>query len=212
MTSEGSALCLVAAGLEAVQLQPGDILFVRGDSAVSNAIVRLSRRRGEMEAAYVSHVGIVDVAGPLLDAEILEAVGRVRRTTIRESYLGRDCAIAVARPRGLSERDRELLLAEVRRYEGRAYGWGKIALHFLDATLCGGRVVFRRLGGNRWPICSWLVARGYAAIGRGFGADVSVAAAQPDDIWDFAANREEHYEWPTGRRRLWHLEFWQPSC
>lgn len=193
--------------LAKVQLEPGDIVFVRGDGFVSNAILRLTRRRGE-GPSWVSHVAIVDVGGPLLTAELLEAVGRVRRTTIRDSYLGRDCAIAVARPRGLTERDREVLLAEVRRYEGRAYGWGKLALHFLDAALAGGREVFRRLSNDRWPICSWLVARGYAALGWTFGANVTVAGAQPDDIWDYCAEHPEKYAWPTGRRRLWHLEFW----
>ena len=73
-------------------------------------------------------------------------------------------------------------------YVGRRYGWPAIVAHFLDWLFQGAYFFRRIIGGDKYPICSWVVAHAYKEVGLHFG--VEARAASPDDIWDFAV--EEH--------------------
>lgn len=82
-----------------------------------------------------------------------------------------------------------MVAQKARGYEGRKYGWGKIAAHLGDWML-GGRYVWRRLARmDKYPICSWVVASSYGEVGENFG--VKVGEASPDDIWDWCLKRGE---------------------
>ena len=54
-----------------------------------------------------------------------------------------------------------------------------------------GAYVFRRLAGDRYPICSWLVAHSFKKARLFFGVEAD--EAQPDDIWDFAQQNPGRY-------------------
>ena len=149
---------------EPIVLRPCDILFVRGSSWYSRAVLWASREPGE-QPSMISHVGLVDTPGTLATAEILEAVLRVRRGTIGEFYRGKPSLLTVARPFTLSERQRKVILEKSRSMEGRAYGYGKLFLHLLDSLL-GHAYLFRRLARSRMPICSWHLASSFAAGSR----------------------------------------------
>jgi hypothetical protein len=182
-----------------VELLPCDIVMVRGAGWLSRRIMKATQSRRE-EPSEISHVDLVDVAGAVETAEILGAVGTVRKTTIASAYADGRTGIAIARPLNLTMADEVAILETARALEGRRYGYGKLLLHLLDSWL-GGRYVFRRLGSLKsWPICSWLVAHAYAAAGCGFG--IAVGEATPDDIWDFCSERRDRYRWPLGQETL----------
>lgn len=175
---------------EHVQLEAGDIFLTRGNAFVSRAIRWFTRRVGE-DRTKVNHVGIIVEPGTELDAIAVEAL-----TTVREHSLGRyarkaKTSVAVFRPVGLSGPEIETIVAQARIHVGRKYGYRKVAAHLADWVLQGA-YVFRRLtrDGN-YPICSWIVAYAFHAVGKNFG--VEPGAANPDDIWDFVDRHPEHY-------------------
>lgn len=182
-----------------VELHPADVVLVRGDAWISRQILAATRDRGE-EPSVVSHVGLIDVGGPLADAQILEAAGvRVVRRTMREAYGEGGSLVAVARPTFLTAPERERLLATSRRLEGRAYGWAKLPLHLLDAwtgKALGLRrtpLVFRRLALSPLPICSWHVEQAYAVAGYRFARH-----AAPDDVYDRILADAASWSWVFG--------------
>ena len=168
----------------------GDIVFVRGDSWLSRAIRRLTQDRGEA-ATVASHVGILirgsDVLGGAL---IVEALMKVMRHRVNEKYKPGKGKLAVFRPVTLTDNELDSVLETANSYVGRKYGVLKIFLHFGDFCL-GGCYFFRKMGVlDSHPICSYLVAKCFSAVGKDFG--VPDKAASPDDIWDFCL-ASRHY-------------------
>ena len=186
----------VLQGAETVNeyLKPGDVVLTRGRSLISRLIRLCTRRLGETRTR-VNHVGIVVQRGGLLEVEMIEALERVRRHPLAKRYAGSGDEVAVYRCRPLTELQRLKIADCALDFEGRKYGYLKIALHLGDWILQGA-YVFRRLGRmKRYPICSWLVAHAYARgyrPGRSFG--VKPGAASPDDIWDHVTGRPDEWE------------------
>lgn len=191
------------------QLKPGDIVFTRGAGPISRMVRAFTRTFGEPRTK-VNHVGvIVAVAtpplasgtarpfrgvegGPVETAILVEALSTVKRHGLTERYGKRTDRVAVYRPTNLTPKEVRTIVAAAEAYVGRKYGYGKIALHFLDWMLLGA-YAFRRLGRMEdYPICSWLVASAYAKAGKDFG--VAAGAASPDDIWDFCVANAGTYE------------------
>jgi len=88
--------------------------------------------------------------------------------------------------------ERETIVRKAQTYVGRPYGVGQLIFHFLDWLLLGA-YVFRRLGSDKYPICSWVVAHAYAVVGKYFGQPPG--AADPDHIWDFVVAKPDKYQW-----------------
>lgn len=185
-----------------IQLYEGDVVLVRGTSWISRQILKATRDRGE-EPSVVSHVGLIDVGGPLAEAEILEAVGvKVQRRTMREAYGAGSSGIAVARFIQMTPGRCAKLLRASRMLEGRRYGFLKLPLHLLDAWL--GRalflsrtpILFRKLGRSKYPICSWHVAASYGAAGYKFGR--AGLYASPDDVYDHILADAGNWSWVIG--------------
>lgn len=188
-------------------VEPADILFTRGVGPFSGGILWATRSRGEAPTE-VSHVGLFDTAGTLATASLLEAVARVRRTTLPESYLkptgGPAPAVTIARCESLTPFERQKIVYYSRSMENRWYGWGKIPLHLADAAI--GKlsrrkrtpVLFRRLAISPWPICSQHVPSAYAMAGIFFG--LRDKYAQPDDIRDAIVEGRVagQWTWPIG--------------
>ena len=170
-------------------LQPGDIVFTRGTGILSRLIRFFSTTGGESRT-MVNHVAVVTHGGTAGGALIVEAL-----TTVQYNRLWRYATpkneIAIFRARNLSIQEANLVARTAMTYVGRTYGYLKIVTHFLDYFL-GGRYVFRHLTvSDRYPICSWVVAHAYDAVGKRFG--VSDNAASPDDMWDYCVTHPDKY-------------------
>lgn len=172
------------------RFEPCDIVLTRGTGLLSRTIRVLTRGFGEPRTK-VNHVGIVVEGGTVREAVIVEALSTVQEHRLVDQYDDGKTEVAVYRPLNLTDEQRAAVVAASRKYVGRTYGYFKLGLHLLDWMLLGA-YVFRRLGGSRYPICSWLVAEAFGKAGLNFGK--AVGQAQPDDIWDFVTTESEKYE------------------
>jgi hypothetical protein len=176
-----------------VEVQPGDIVFVKGTAWISRAIRWLSRSWGEAKTE-ANHVGVITspVRVPLHLANVTEALHKVRTHSLWDKYAGSGSKIAIYRSSNLGVSERRYLATLARNYTGLRYGYLKIVLHYLDARLLNGMFFFRRLAFlKKFPICSYLVAAVYSELGLDFG--VGAFEAQPDDIWDFVTSNPDKY-------------------
>lgn len=179
------------------KLMPGDIFFTRGSGWISRAIRRLTKSFGEPRTV-ANHVGLIAGAGFGLNAWGIEALSRVRLHKLYDRYADGNSEICIFRPRRLTAGQKEKAVRRAGEFVNRKYGYLKIVLHFLDWFLLGA-YVFRRIGRmDRYPICSYVVASAFKAIGKDFA--VSSYAATPDDIWDFCINHPDRYRmiWQSG--------------
>jgi hypothetical protein len=186
-----------------VPVRCGDIFLSRSNSALGSAIRFFERGRGE-DKSVVNHTGLLlgDVTGDLwsvLSQTIsIEALARVRYGRFW-SFYHNDAAVEIAIycDVTLTDEERRKIRDTALDYRDRIYGGAKLFLHMGDWALARmlfrqDVYVFRRLARIDWaPICSYLVAKGYAAVGRNFG--VTESAATPDDIWDFVHAHPEKY-------------------
>ena len=185
-------------------LEPGDIFLTRGCSFISRAIRFFTRSIGE-KLTKVNHVGIVVQRGDIKTAIIVEALSKVMRHTLWSQYgpPNKDL-VAIYRATNLTSEQVKDIVAETEKQVDKKYGYLMIAAHFLDWLL--GRILgwllgwqfsnvylFRRLiPGNKYPICSWVVADAFAEAGKDFSAEVGMAT--PDDICDFVVKNTDKYE------------------
>ena len=168
-------------------LAPGDLFFTRGAGFVSVLIRRFTQSIGEARSE-VSHVGLVVEGGPIEGAVVVEALSRVRRHRLWARYgHKRRTAVAVYRAKNLNAEQIRKIVEKAEAYRGRRYGWPTIVAHFLDWLLQGAYFFRRIIGGDDYPICSWVVAHAYKEVGLHFG--VEARAASPDDIWDFVVEK-----------------------
>lgn len=168
-------------------------MLTRGHGWVSKAIRAFTRRIGEARSK-VNHVGIaVFGSSPYwMDSEIVEALSSVKLHTIRSNYEDTANRVWVYRAKNITTDERNILALHALSYVGRTYGYLKLATHFLDWVLQGAYVFRRLTNSDRYPICSWVVAKSYARLGLDFGVDAG--QAHPDDIWDFVTSRPDIYE------------------
>ena len=172
------------------RLQPGDIFLTRGTSWFSNAIRICTRRIGE-ERTKVNHVGVVVAGGDTSNADIVEALSKVKKRKM-QAYRGKKTAVAVYRPTNLTKEQIQTIVDKSNDYVGRQYGWFKIVTHLIDWVFQGAYFARRLTQSDNYPICSWCVAQAYAKVGADFG--VEPGAASPDDIWDFVTQNTDKYE------------------
>ena len=181
--------------LTEVYLQPGDIFFTQSGTVLGRLIRRFTQQRGEPRT-LAQHCGLVVNGGYITrgmfpQAWIVEAVSEVKWRAIRTGYGDTGIKLTVYRPLNLSYDARSLIRERARQYIGKKYGHVKIIAHFLDWCL-GGEVVFRTLCKmDNYPICSYLVAKCFQAVGADFG--IRARAASPDDILDFCQVNTDKY-------------------
>lgn len=176
--------------MEEFQYRPADVFLTRGTSLLSRLIRFFTRSLGESRTK-VNHVGIVVSRGPIGEVYVVEALSEVKRHRLVEGYGDGLDEVAVYRPLNTSGKERETIVRKAESYVGRRYGISKIVCHLLDWLLLGA-YLFRRLASDKYPICSWVVAHAFSAVGKNFGQPPGAAA--PDDIWDFVTSNPDKYQ------------------
>lgn len=190
-------------------LLPADVILTRSDTWLGRAI-RAAERRGSDTASY-NHVGVVVSAGELPPQDgdwrlapfgpvMVEALGHVLRRPVWEGYgpqVKDQNAIAVYRPLNLEPGQGQSIARSAMAYVGERYGWWKLFFHLGDAVISkvagrDVRLLRRALFVKSRPICSFLVAKAFAAVGLGFG--VKPGSADPDDVADFCRQNPDKYE------------------
>lgn len=160
-----------------MEVKAGDILAIKGTKFISELICKLTH--GE-----VSHVGLVVGESPAL---VMEALKRVVTRPIEESIADASAALLI-HPRFLDRDARERLVREACRWSASSYSYTKLLLAGLDALF---RTSFfsSNLSSEHHPICSYHVAKAYAAIGFHFGEPAR--SISPQEILDFARRHSE---------------------
>lgn len=180
-------------------LMEGDIVFTQSPTFLGKLIRMFTRESGESKTE-ANHCGIVTNAGSFRSGDfpsamIVEALHKVEHHSLRKSYADTDVQLSIYRPINLSYSEKWKVMVQAESYIGKTYGYGKIILHFLDWVI-GNRQFFRRLVVlERYPICSYLVAKSYSIIGKDFGVKAKIAS--PDDILDFCQQNPKKY------RKIW---------
>jgi hypothetical protein len=176
-----------------ILLEPGDIFLTRGCGCISKAIRYITRSVGEKQTK-VNHVGLVVQRGDIKSAIVVEALSKVMRHTLWSQYGGppKKDFVAVYRATNLTAEQVKDIVAEAGKHVGKKYGTYMIVAHFFDWLLLGVYFFRRLIPGNKYPICSWVVADAFANAGKDFGVEVGMAT--PDDIWDFIEKNPAKYK------------------
>ena len=175
-----------------ILLEPGDIFLTRGSSFISRAIRFFTRSIGE-KRTKVNHVGLVVQRGDVKTAIAVEALCKVMRHKLWICYgPPKKDLVAVYRATNLATEQIKDIVAEAEKHVGKEYGRLMIAAHCLDRLFLG--IYFFRglVSGDKYPICSWVVADAFAEADKDFGVEVGMAT--PDDIWDFVVNNPDKYK------------------
>jgi len=174
-----------------MRLEPCDIFFTQNPSLLGYFIRKFTTRKGE-NPSWANHVGLVVEAGEDLDAIAVEALGRVEKHALKTQYAGTGNHIVIFRPLGLTDSEMKKIVDKMNSFVGYKYGWWKLFLQFGDWCL-GEKVFFRKLATiEKYPICSFAVARSFSTVNRNFG--VSPNAASPDDMIDFCLANPDKYK------------------
>jgi len=175
-----------------ILLEPGDIFLTRGCGFISKAIRFITRSIGE-KRTKVNHVGLVVQSGDMKTAIVVEALSKVMRHILWSQYgpPKKDC-VAVYRATNLTAERVKDIVTEAEKQVGKKYGFLMIAAHSKDWFFLGIYFFRRLIPGNKYPICSWVVADAFAEADKDFG--VKVGMATPDDIWDFIQNNPDKYK------------------
>lgn len=176
--------------IEDVLLKPCDIFFTHGESFISKSIRYFEAPFGHA-AEKVNHVGIVVKEGTIKNAQVVEALTKVKKHTLYEQYHNAKDQVIIYRPLDLREFEKRLIIAKALKYVGDDYGYLKIVMHLLD-YFTGKHYFFRRFAkSDNYPICSWVVSFSYKAVRRYFDCDPGMAA--PSDIYNFCVNNPYKY-------------------
>ena len=168
-----------------IELHRGDIVLVASDGLIAWLIRKVSRK-GSESPTYVNHAMLVTNGGTVRAATVIDAQPPVVSEAMLRDYAGH--LVAVYRSRELSDFLARDIVVYAMQYHGAWYGLSKIVLHLL------GLQRFARF--DRWPICSWVVARPYDYAKRWtFGKPAN--EVDPDDIYDYCEAHPEKWECVT---------------
>lgn len=171
-----------------MMLLPCDVFVTRGKGVFARGIRWATRDRGET-ATEVNHVGAIVEAGDWSEVRCIEALETVQLHSIAEKYDANGHGVAVYRPANLTVDQQSTILTYLHNHVGNSYGYGKIALHLLRKVT--GRQFWLHHQTDRWPICSYLIARAWKEAGLDFGCDERLAT--PDDVHDFCRANPDKY-------------------
>ena len=133
---------------------------------------------------------------------LVEALSKVRKGKLGDCYGNQFVKIAVFRPKDLSVGEKKAIVQKANSYVGRKYGYIKIIAHWLAWFLLGAYFFRRFTKMDKYPICSFLVAKSYAEGGKFFG--MHPGQAQPVDHGAGGPPSYHHHH----RRRRHHIACW----
>jgi hypothetical protein len=175
-----------------ILLEPGDIFLTRGCGLISKAIRFFTQSIGE-KRTKVNHVGLVVKKGDFKAAIVIEALCKVIRHKLWSQYgPPKKDLVAVYRATNLTAEQIKNIVAEAEKQVGKKCGFLMIAAHLKDWLVLGIYFFRRMIPGNKYPICSWVVADAFAEAGKNFGVEIGMAT--PDDIWDFIQDNPDKYK------------------
>lgn len=168
-------------------IEAGDVFFTRSSSLLGRLIRWAETDKGE-EVTWANHTGVVVKSG-FLDAEpraeVVEALWKTRRGPLELSP-----GLKVAVYRYTRKLDLERFERVAQGFVGSTYGWWKLFAHLADRLVFGGKkVISQVLHIDSRPICSYLAAKVFAAVGVSFG--VRPEAADPDEMLDHCQSSHE---------------------
>lgn len=153
----------------------GDILAVRGSNFISRGILAAT-------GDTVSHVGLIIGVEPTI---VIEALLHVKTRALAVSIAEAERAY-ILHDTTLSNQERITIVHTALQFSAAGYNYGDILLQGLDAlTHSIWFTSHLALGLTRDPICSFLVAASYHAVGRDFGR-IPMKSVTPANIYKFA--------------------------
>ncbi len=175
-----------------ILFEAGDIFLTRGCSLLSWAIRFFTRSKGE-KPTKVDHMGLVVQRSNIKTAIAIEALHKVMRHKLWLQYgPPKKDMVAVYRATNLAAEQIKDIVAEAEKQVGKKYGYCMIIAHLKDWIFLGIYLFRRLIPGNKYPICSWVVADAFVKVGKDFGVEVGMAT--PDDIWDFVVKNTDKYK------------------
>jgi len=169
------------------EFEIGDILCV-GSKTLLSKLIRWFTTVGAETESICSHVGVM-----VSPTDICEALTKVKIHNLAENYAGLSDGkiwLQMWRKKVLSDNQQTCMVNKCQEYEGRTYGYVKIAAHAVDGILSKMMLhevyLFRKLMCmDKYPICSWVNAFVYehCVITNAFG--IAPSLATPDDIHDY---------------------------
>jgi hypothetical protein len=168
----------------------GSVFFTRSSSLLGLAI-RWAETDPDEEPTWANHTGVIVqggwIGGPGVQAEVVEALWKTRRGPLKVNGV----AVRVFAPTRPINLIRFRAVADS--YVGATYGWWKLLFHLADRAFFRGRkVLSKTLHIDERPICSYLAAKVFAAVGVGFG--VQPEAATPDEMMDYCLDHPDEWE------------------
>ena len=182
-----------------IEAQTGDVGFAHGDGWLQKSIRYVEKDPWERRPSWANHSllftrgGIVGPVPVERQAWAIEALWHVEHNPWWERHKTESgYRVQVFRPLFLESEtvegyifpDSNLVRDEALKHEGQTYGWWKLGTHAVDRFVFGGREVTSRLMFlDDRPICSYLVAQAFEAVGypHAFGAAIPARAQDPDD-------------------------------
>ena len=162
-----------------MEVRTGDVFFTHSQTTLGKLIRWAETDRNETVAAWANHTGVFVEDGDVREAAVVESLWKVRRGPLQP---GAGVKVRVYRPNiAFTPGDKLVFLHKANQYVGDSYGWWKLFVQLADRVAFGGAKVFSSLMFvDSRPICSYLAAHCYDAIGIGFGMDPD--AADPDSM------------------------------
>lgn len=191
--------------MDPIYVIPGDVFFTHSTSLLGR-LIRWAETDPKERPAWANHVGVVTGYGWLVPpapaaapscspstwARVVEALWKVENWPWYEGHraeIGNEVRV-YRRRRLLTVGEERVFVSKANSFTGDRYGWWKLLFHLADrVAFKGDKVLSRLLGLEGRPICSFLAAHCFDAIGYSFGMDPDVA--DPDEMMDFCECSDE---------------------
>jgi hypothetical protein len=184
-------------------------MFTAGSTKLGAAIRWAERTKGEAPTV-VNHVGVVSRRGfihpglgsdpavfvhpmDLVPAHVIESLWKtIEHPWYPDQKPGNEVSIWRYAP--ITCLQASVAVEVARTFVGAKYGWWKLAAHFVDNKIFGGRNVTRRaLRADSRPICSYTAATSMHRAGIRTG-HIPARAQSPDSMWDYINESDLWYE------------------
>lgn len=175
-----------------MEVRVGDVFFTHSQTTLGKLIRWAETDRGETVAAWANHTGVFVGEGDVRVAPVVEALWKVRKGPLDP---GAGVTVKVYRYNGKFDAvDSKIFINRANQYVGDSYGWWKLLVQLADRVAFGGAKVFSSLMFvDSRPICSYLAAHCYDAVGIGFGMDPD--AADPDSMMRYCDSHPNRWSY-----------------